>query len=116
MNGAAQADEARTSKQRRPAAEMKIIESCIRGAIGGYQRFVSPLLGPHCRYYPSCSQYMSDAVSARGPLVGFALGLFRLARCNPLFPGGFDPVAPERHKEARSGGTAPSTGSGNEKE
>lgn len=116
MNGAAQTDDAWSAERRSPAHEMKIIERCITGAIGGYQRFVSPLLGPHCRYYPSCSQYMHDAVSSRGALVGIALGLFRLARCNPLFPGGFDPVAPGRRTEIRSGGAAPPAGSMNEKE
>ena len=63
----------------------------------GYQRALSPLLGAfgaQCRFAPSCSQYMIDAVQSRGPLVGVGLGVWRLLRCNPLSAGGYDP-APE---------------------
>jgi putative membrane protein insertion efficiency factor len=58
----------------------------------GYRRFVSPVLPPACRYYPSCSQYAEEAVRARGPLSGSALALWRLLRCHPWAAGGFDPV------------------------
>jgi putative membrane protein insertion efficiency factor len=57
-----------------------------------YQRFISPLLPSTCRFQPSCSQYMIDAVRKKGLVVGLLLGVWRIIRCNPLFPGGYDPV------------------------
>jgi putative membrane protein insertion efficiency factor len=60
--------------------------------IRGYQRLLSPLLPPSCRFYPSCSQYALDAVSRHGALKGSWLAARRLARCHPFHPGGFDPV------------------------
>ena len=64
--------------------------------IRGYQRLLSPLLGPRCRFYPSCSSYAIQAVSTHGAWRGSLLALRRLARCHPLNPGGLDPV-PEHH-------------------
>jgi len=61
-----------------------------------YQWTVSPLLGPACRFYPSCSQYALQAVQRFGVIRGGALALKRLARCHPWHPGGFDPVPPAR--------------------
>ena len=61
-------------------------------AVRGYQRAISPWLPPVCRFTPSCSQYMIDAIRKKGFVVGAAKGLARLARCNPFFPGGHDPV------------------------
>lgn len=57
-----------------------------------YQRFVSPLLGPRCRFYPSCSNYALQAVQRFGTLHGSWLAVKRLARCHPWHPGGYDPV------------------------
>jgi putative membrane protein insertion efficiency factor len=57
-----------------------------------YQWTVSPLLGPTCRFHPSCSQYALEAVRRYGVLRGTGLALARLARCHPWHPGGFDPV------------------------
>jgi putative membrane protein insertion efficiency factor len=57
-----------------------------------YQRFVSPLLGPHCRFYPSCSHYALQAVQQYGTLYGTWLSVKRLCRCHPWNPGGYDPV------------------------
>jgi putative membrane protein insertion efficiency factor len=57
-----------------------------------YQRFISPLIAPRCRYYPSCSTYAVDAVRGYGVLRGFVLAGWRLLRCNPLSRGGIDPV------------------------
>lgn len=57
-----------------------------------YQAVVSPILPPVCRFRPTCSQYMIEAVRRKGFAVGFPMGVWRLLRCNPFFPGGYDPV------------------------
>lgn len=68
--------------------------------IRGYQLLLSPLLGPRCRFYPSCSHYALEAIERHGPLRGTLLALARLSRCHPFNPGGVDPVPehwPGRH-------------------
>lgn len=60
--------------------------------IRGYQRLLSPLLGPRCRFYPSCSQYALEAIERHGLPRGSLLAVRRLSRCHPLNPGGIDPV------------------------
>ena len=57
-----------------------------------YQRFISPLLGPRCRFAPSCSQYAVEALRVHGAARGLWLSVRRLARCHPFNPGGYDPV------------------------
>ena len=57
-----------------------------------YKRFFSPLLPPMCRFDPTCSIYMMQAIEKHGTLRGVWLGLRRLARCHPFNPGGWDPV------------------------
>lgn len=66
--------------------------------IKGYQRFLSPLLGSRCCYYPSCSQYTREAIEEYGAIKGLWLGIKRISRCHPLAEGGFDPV-PHEHKK-----------------
>jgi len=61
-----------------------------------YQVAVSPLLGPRCRFYPSCSGYAVQALRRHGPLRGTALAAWRVLRCHPWNPGGIDPVPPKR--------------------
>jgi putative membrane protein insertion efficiency factor len=62
------------------------------GVIGGYRRFVSPLLGQHCRFYPSCSAYAQHALATHGVLRGSRLAVWRLLRCHPWNEGGIDYV------------------------
>ncbi|HJY80096.1 MAG TPA: membrane protein insertion efficiency factor YidD [Candidatus Binatia bacterium] len=67
--------------------------TCIlRGAIFCYQWTLSPLLGPTCRFYPSCSSYALAAVEKYGVLKGVGLAVVRLLKCHPWHPGGFDPL------------------------
>ena len=66
------------------------------GLIRVYQRMLSPLLGPRCRYHPSCSSYAVQAVQSYGILRGAVLAGWRLLRCNPWSHGGFDPIEAQR--------------------
>lgn len=57
-----------------------------------YQRLISPLIGPRCRFHPSCSEYTAQAVLRHGPIRGLYLGIRRLLRCHPWSAGGTDEV------------------------
>jgi hypothetical protein len=61
-----------------------------------YQVVISPVVGPRCRFYPSCSNYAIEAVRVHGALRGSGMAAWRVLRCNPLSDGGLDPVPP-RH-------------------
>ena len=72
-----------------------------------YQRVVSPLLGPRCRFHPSCSEYTAQSILRYGPFRGLYLGIRRLLRCHPWNPGGVDEIPdgfswrrPHMHQEA----------------
>ncbi|MCW4453916.1 membrane protein insertion efficiency factor YidD [Flavobacterium sp. MXW15] len=69
-----------------------MIGRLLIAALRLYKRFISPLLGPRCRFVPSCSEYAMEAIGRHGPLRGSWLAARRLGRCHPLHPGGFDPV------------------------
>jgi len=57
-----------------------------------YQKCISPFTPPSCRYHPTCSQYMVEAIQEWGVFKGFWMGLKRLVSCHPWSPGGYDPV------------------------
>lgn len=61
-------------------------------AIHFYRAFVAPLLGPSCRFTPSCSSYAEEALQKKGALSGARLAIQRICKCHPFHPGGFDPV------------------------
>jgi putative membrane protein insertion efficiency factor len=74
----------------------RIVVSLAVLPIRAYQKLISPMLGQHCRYYPSCSEYAVQSVRRFGILRGLVLAGWRLLRCNPLSGGGFDPVEAQR--------------------
>jgi len=69
-----------------PAAQL------LRLVITAYRWLLSPLLGPSCRFYPSCSAYALEAITAHGALRGGWLAVRRIGRCHPWHAGGYDPV------------------------
>ena len=80
----------------------RLMIACIRM----YQRWLSPLLGQHCRFHPSCSQYAIDALRTHGVIVGWGYAIWRILRCQPLCAGGNDPVAPRGGAQAHRDNTA----------
>jgi len=86
---------------------MSLVARALIGMISVYRRFVSPMLGPHCRFYPSCSCYASEALQLHGAARGSWLAARRLSRCHPFHPGGFDPV-PESPMASQSLTAGPS--------
>lgn len=71
---------------------MNPIKWLLIGLVRVYQLFISPLLGPRCRFYPSCSNYTIDAIKQHGVFCGSWLAIKRIGRCHPGNPGGVDPV------------------------
>ena len=68
------------------------MKDVVLAALRGYQRHVSPLLPPACRYTPTCSEYAVEAVERHGVEKGIALAAKRLLSCHPFSRGGYDPV------------------------
>jgi len=69
----------------------------LKFLIRAYQLVLSPMLGPSCRFYPSCSHYAIEAIESHGALRGTWLSAKRICRCHPFHPGGFDPVPHHSH-------------------
>lgn len=70
----------------------QVLAKALVFTVRTYQILLSPLLGPCCRFHPSCSDYAILAIRRHGPLKGSLQALRRLLRCHPLHPGGYDPV------------------------
>lgn len=69
-----------------------LLAAALLGLIALYRRGISPLLGPNCRFHPTCSAYAEEAIVRYGPFFGTARALGRIARCHPWNQGGHDPV------------------------
>ena len=89
-------------------AVRRIPSLALIGVIRFYQRFVSPLTPPSCKYYPSCSSYAVTALRRHGALRGTALAVWRVLRCHPWAAGGVDDVPPARqnHRQAATAATS----------
>ena len=69
------------------------MQTIVIAVLKGYKAFASPLLPSACRFYPTCSEYMLEAVRLHGVVRGVWMGLKRLGRCHPFHQGGYDPVS-----------------------
>jgi hypothetical protein len=94
-------------------AEVRRPRSILAGALAApvvaYRRWVSPALPARCRFYPSCSAYALEALETHGALRGLWLTIWRLLRCHPFHPGGYDPVPPAPHRRHHATVTGAST-------
>lgn len=79
----------------RAGKRLRLPGKLMVGGIKTYRLLISSWMPPRCRFYPTCSQYMIQAVEIHGPLRGVLMGIRRILRCHPLNDGGYDPV-PER--------------------
>lgn len=70
------------------------MQALLIALVKAYRYAISPWLGRHCRFEPSCSEYAVDALKTHGAIKGAGLSATRLCRCHPWHPGGFDPVPP----------------------
>jgi uncharacterized protein len=73
-----------------------MIQTLLLAVVRGYQRWLSPLLGPNCRFAPTCSAYAAEAIAVHGSLRGTYLAMRRMLRCHPFGGAGFDPVPPKK--------------------
>jgi putative membrane protein insertion efficiency factor len=68
------------------------MQEILIGTLRLYKRWISPALPSACRFSPTCSEYMMDAIAKHGAVGGVARGVRRLLRCHPFHAGGYDPV------------------------
>ena len=80
----------------RPGDVARFVRLGLRGSIRLYQICLRPVLGPNCRFVPSCSDYALEAIAAYGAARGSTMAAARILRCNPWHPGGDDPVPVRR--------------------
>ena len=73
---------------------MSLPSDLVVWTVRGYQGMISYYTPPVCRFHPTCSQYAVGAVRVHGPIRGMVLASWRIFRCNPFHPGGYDPVPP----------------------
>lgn len=73
----------------------RTLSSILLLLVKAYRFFISPLLGPRCRFHPTCSEYAITALRTRGAVSGGYLILKRIIKCHPWHPGGLDPVEPK---------------------
>ena len=81
----------------------RLLASPLLLLIRGYQLSLSLIIGRQCRFEPSCSHYMADAIREHGVVKGIALGSKRLSRCHPWHEGGFDPVPSKQTNASNTG-------------
>ena len=79
------------------------MKAVLVAALRGYQYAIRPMLGANCRFFPSCSEYAIEALERHGATRGSCLAMWRLCKCHPYHPGGYDPVPEARDEvDARS--------------
>jgi hypothetical protein len=76
------------------------VKALVLAALRFYKRRISPSLPPSCRFTPTCSEYMMEAVEVHGVVRGVWMGTRRILRCNPFTPPGHDPVPPKKERPA----------------
>jgi putative membrane protein insertion efficiency factor len=86
--------------------------AALLGLIRLYRATLSGVFGGQCRFSPGCSRYAAEAIRTRGAIVGTALAILRVLRCNPFGRGGLDPVPPRRAYEGIAQSAAPKVGFG----
>jgi putative membrane protein insertion efficiency factor len=86
------AERAEKTALARPTSLKGLLAWPLLALIWFYRRFITPFTPPTCRFYPTCSAYGLEAIQLHGPFKGTALTVWRILRCQPFSPGGFDPV------------------------
>jgi putative membrane protein insertion efficiency factor len=75
---------------------MNPVKWLVLSLIRFYQKLISPMLPPACRFEPTCSHYTYEAIQVHGVVKGGWMGIKRISRCHPFNPGGYDPVPPKK--------------------